>query len=190
MAILHEILEHNSRFVAQRSASCSKVPQRRVAIFTCMDTRLVEFLEPAMGLGRGDAKVIKNAGNSVIDPQGGVVRSIVVAVHALGCREIFVIGHTDCGMSQIDVEKFRQTMLDSGVPAEAIDSLQPSLAEWLGAFHRPEANVEKVVDILRDSPLLPNNIPIHGLIFEPQAGRLDLITDGYEAIEGSRAPAE
>lgn len=182
MAILHEIMDHNARFVAQRSDGCSKVPQRRVAIFTCMDTRLVEFLEPAMGLGRGDAKVIKNAGNSLIDPTGGVVRSIVVAVHALGCREIFVIGHTDCGMAQLDVNEFEQKMLASGVPAEAIASLQPSLAEWLGAFHHPEANVERVVSMLRDSPLIPKNIPVHGLIFEPQAGRLELLTDGYREL--------
>jgi carbonic anhydrase len=181
MAMLDEILAHNTRFVEERLTGCSKVPQRRVAIFTCMDTRLVEFLEPAMGLGRGDAKVIKNAGATLIDPGGGVVRSLVVAVHALGCKEIFVIGHTDCGMAELDIRALEETMLSRGVPAEAIASLQPSLEEWLGAFHHPVENVERVVELLRDNPLIPKEVPIHGLIFDPREGRLDLVSGGYRA---------
>ena len=99
MALLDDILAHNARWVEERSRPLSKVPRKRIALFTCMDTRLVDFLEQSMGLGRGDAKVIKNAGNTLIDPDGGVVRSLVVAVYALGCEEIYVIGHSDCGMS-------------------------------------------------------------------------------------------
>lgn len=181
MALLHEVLNHNARFVEERTRGISKVPQRKVAIFTCMDTRLVDFLEPALGLGRGDAKMIKNAGATVIDPEGGVIRSLVVAVHALGCEEIFVIGHRDCGMAGLDADVLRQKMLSRGVPEEAINRLKPSLIEWLGAFHHPVENVERVVASLRENPLFPKDLPIHGMIFDPQKGKLDLISEGYAA---------
>jgi len=181
MALLHEILEHNQRFVAERSRPVSKTPQKKIVIFTCMDTRLVEFLEPAMGIKRGDAKMLKNAGNSLIDPQGGMIRSLVVAVHVLGCEEIFVIGHTDCGMSQIDEEKLERKMLESGVPPEAIAALQPSLRDWVGAFHQPMENVQEVVRKIRENPLIPPGVPVHGLIFDPEVGKLRLLSDGYEA---------
>jgi carbonic anhydrase len=187
MSLLNEILAHNARFVAERERPLTKAPAKKIAIFTCMDTRLVEFLEPAMGLGRGDAKVIKNAGNTIIDPVGGVVRSLVVAVYAMGCEEIYVIGHLDCGMSQVDDEEFERRMLARGVPAAAIANLKPSLREWLGAFHNPVGNVHRVVEMLRKSPLIPKDVPVHGLMFDPARGALDLLVDGYAAMA---APAD
>src|SRR6478672_7994072 len=108
--LLDQILAHNARFVAERERPLTRAPAKKVALFTCMDTRLVEFLEPALGLGRGDAKVIKNAGNTVVDPTGGVIRSLVVAVYALGCEEILVVGHRDCGMAELDEDDLERRM--------------------------------------------------------------------------------
>jgi carbonic anhydrase len=181
LALLDEILAHNARFVADRERPLTKQPSRQVAILTCMDTRLVEFLEPATGIRRGEAMVIKNAGATVLDPTGGVIRSLVVAVFALGCEEICVIGHRDCGMAQLDEAALRARMLARGVPAAALDALHPSLRDWLGAFHDPEGNVHRVVRTLRESPLIPADVPVHGLIFDPVGGRLDVLTSGYGA---------
>ncbi len=186
MPLLNDILEHNARFLADRQRSFTKSPAKKIAIFTCMDTRLVEFLEPAMGIGRGDAKVIKNAGNTIIDPLGGVMRSLVVAIYALGCEEVFVVGHSDCGMAQINEADLQGKMLERGVPPGVISSLNPSLSEWLGAFHDPYGNVQKVVAGIRQSPLIPIEVPVHGLMFEPVSGRLELSINGYEATANNR----
>jgi carbonic anhydrase len=183
MALLHKVLAHNAHWVAERNRTISKAPEKRVVIFTCMDTRLVEFLEPALGLRRGDAQTIKNAGNSLVDPGGGVVRSLVVAIHGLGCEEVFVIGHRDCGMAQLDEEALRQNMIARGVPEAAINALHPSLGEWLGGFHDPLGNVQRVVRLLRDNALIPRAVPIHGLMFDPSSGALQLLVDGYPAAE-------
>lgn len=179
MALLEEVLAHNRQWVAERNRPLSKAPQKKVCIFTCMDTRLVEFLEPALGLKRGDAQMIKNAGNTLVDPGGGVVRSLVIAIHALGCEEVFVIGHSDCGMSQIDEDALRRAMVASGVPDAAISSLRPSLSEWLGGFHDPLGNVQRVVRLLRENPLIPPAVPIHGMMFDPASGSLRVLVDGY-----------
>jgi carbonic anhydrase len=173
--LLEHVLEHNARWVEARQRPLTKVPQKKVVIFTCMDTRLVEFLEQAMGLGRGDAQVIKNAGNTLVDPGGGVVRSLVVAIYALGCAEVFVIGHTDCGMTQIDENALEAAMLARGVERQALAGLRPSLREWLGAFHDPAGNVEQVVGLLRQNPLIPRDVPVHGLMFDPVSGVLQAV---------------
>ena len=163
-----------------------KDPKKQFAIFTCMDTRLVEFLEPAMGIKRGDAKVIKNAGNTLVDPiHGGVIRSLVAAVFMLGVEEIFVIGDRDCGMAVVDAEALKQRMISRGIKSETIDELVPDMAQWLGAFSCPEENVKDVVDKIRKNPLIPEDVPIHGLIFCPDDGHLDVIVNGYSA-EGLR----
>ena len=85
MSILADIISANETFCAappvdytQEDHHKSKLPQKQVAIITCMDTRLVNFLEPALGLQRGDAKVIKTAGNSVTGVFDGIIRSLMV----------------------------------------------------------------------------------------------------------------
>lgn len=182
MTILSEILAHNEHFVEERQRPLSKIPAKGIALFTCMDTRLVDFLEPAMGMRQGDAKVIKNAGNTIVSADGSVVRSLMIAVYALGCEEIYVIGHRDCGMAQIDEPELERKMRERGVPQEMIDQMHPSLTEWVGGFHHPHCNVVNVVTQLRANPLLPKDVPIHGLMFDPATGKLELLVDGYASV--------
>ncbi len=181
MKLLNKILEANRKFVKPGAfPPLAKDPKKQFAIFTCMDTRLVEFLEPAMGIRRGDAKVIKNAGNTLVDPlHGGVIRSLVAAIFMLGVEEIFVIGHRDCGMSSVDASALKQRMVDRGIDPTIIDQLVPDLAQWLGAFSCPEENITDVVGKIRGNPLIPKEVPIHGLIFCPDDGHLDILVNGY-----------
>ena len=183
MPLLDEVIAHNIQFVAERERPLSRAPARKIALFTCMDTRLVDFLEPAMGVKRGDAKIIKNAGTTVIDPTGGVIRSLVIAVHALGCEEVFVIGHLDCGMAEIDEPALEKRMIANGVSPEAIAKLQPSLQDWLGTFRDVYGNVRRVVGIIRANELIPQRVPIHGLMFDPNGGRLEVLVNGYRPSE-------
>lgn len=182
MNLLDEVLAHNSRFVAERQGTLKRSPERKVAVFTCMDTRLVDFLEPAMGIRRGDAMVIKNAGTAVLDPNGGIIRSLAVAIYALGCEELFVIGHLDCGMADLDVDQVERDMLSRGVPVETIRALKPDLDEWFGGFRDVYANVRRVTGLLGDNPLIPRDVPVHGLMFDPATGRLEALEAGYADV--------
>ena len=182
MTLLDAIMTANSKFVHPGAfPPLPKNPKKQFAIFTCMDTRLVDFLEPAMGIRRGDAKVIKNAGNTLVDPlHGGVIRSLVAAIFMLGVDEIFVIGHEDCGMAAVDPEQLQADMIARGISAAAIQEHVPDLAQWIGAFGCPHENVADVVGKIRANPLIPPDVPIHGLIFCPNDGRLEVIVNGYE----------
>jgi len=180
MQLMDTILSANKKFVRPGAfPPLPKNPKKQFAIFTCMDTRLVDFLEPAMGIKRGDAKVIKNAGNTLIDPNGGVIRSLVVAIFLLGVEEVFVIGHRDCGMAFVNPADLKAKMAARGIDPDTIDALVPDLGQWLGAFTCPEENVAQVVSIIRSSPLIPKDVPIHGLIFCPNDGHLEVIVRGY-----------
>ena len=178
---LDSILAANRIFVRPNAfPPLPKSPQKQIAIFTCMDTRLVDFLEPAMGLKRGEAKVIKNAGNTIVDPMSGaVIRSLVAGVFMLGVEEIFVIGHRDCGMASIDAESVKRDMVRRGISPDVIDIHVPDLKQWLGVFAHPIENVERVVKIIRHNPLIPQDVPVHGLLFCPNDGHLDIVVNGY-----------
>ena len=83
MSLLDDILAHNREYVEDQNTGyvdtdtkCSKMPSREMAIVTCMDTRLVNFLEDSMDIGRGEAKIVKTAGNCITGPFDGIVRSL------------------------------------------------------------------------------------------------------------------
>lgn len=181
MRQLDAIIEANRHFVKPDAfPPLPKSPQKQIALFTCMDTRLVDFLEPAMGLKRGEAKVIKNAGNTIVDPMSGaVIRSLVAGIFMLGVEEIFVIGHRDCGMAQVDSDSVKQDMINRGISPDTIDIHIPDMKQWLGVFSNPIQNIERVVKIIRLNPLIPKDIPVHGLLFCPDDGHLDIVVNGY-----------
>lgn len=91
--MINEIMEYNKKFVENKAYEpylTSKYPDKKLAILTCMDTRLIELLPAALGLKNGDAKIIKNAGGVITHPYGSVVRSLLVAIIELGVEEVMV----------------------------------------------------------------------------------------------------
>ncbi|MBP2655663.1 MAG: Carbonate dehydratase [Firmicutes bacterium] len=186
MQILDQVLAANRKFVQDLPDKFinlhqeSDKPSRQLAIFTCMDTRLVDFLEPAMGIKRGEAKVIKNAGNSVTGPFEATIRSLVVGIFELGVNEVMVIGHLDCGVSNSTSHTLIQKMLTRGISPDAIKMIEKELEGWLDNFHNPVQNVKDVVKKIRDNPLIPKDVPIHGLIFNPNNGQIEVIVNGYQ----------
>ena len=188
MNVLEQVLAANSNFMEylvegaiQYYPENNKLPNRHLAIFTCMDTRLVDFLEPAMGIKRGEAKVIKNAGNSVTGPFEATIRSLIVSIYELGVKEVMVIGHYDCGLAHTTADSLIQKMLARGISPDAIKMIEAELINWIDHFHHPVDNIEDVVRKIRNNPLIPHDVPIHGLIFNPHTGQLEVIVDGYQA---------
>ena len=87
--MIEEILEYNRKFVEEKAYEpyvTSKYPDKKIAILTCMDTRLTSLLPAALGLKNGDVKMIKNAGGVITDPYGSVVRSLLVGILETWCR--------------------------------------------------------------------------------------------------------
>ena len=103
--MIEEMLAYNREFVRSKGYEkfqTSKFPDKKIAILTCMDTRLVELLPAALGIRNGDVKLIKNAGGMITGPFDSAVRSLLVGIVELGVEEVMVIGHNDmmryCGV--------------------------------------------------------------------------------------------
>lgn len=182
MSALPEILSHNAAFVAGKEYEAfltSPLPNKRLVVITCMDTRLVELLPKAMGIRNGDVKMIKIAGAIVSHPFGSVMRSVLVAVYQLGAEEIAVVGHHGCGMTGLSsaevLDKARQRGVSPDVFA-TLDHAGVDLPHWLTGFASPEAGVIASVNMIRKHPLLPRDVAVHGLIMHPDTGRLEVLT--------------
>lgn len=85
--MIEEILKFNRQFVAEKGYEkyrTDKYPDKKIAILSCMDTRLTELLPAALGIRNGDVKMIKNAGGIISHPFGSVIRSLMVAIYEIG----------------------------------------------------------------------------------------------------------
>ena len=183
--MIEEMLAYNREFVRSKGYEkfqTSKYPDKKIAILTCMDTRLVELLPAALGIRNGDVKLIKNAGALVTHQWGSVMRSLVVAVYELRAEEICVVAHHDCGMRAIDPARILASAQERGVSADTISTLRGAgidLDSWLKGFDNVHDSVRHTVATIRSHPLMPKDIPVHGLVIHPATGQLDVVVDGY-----------
>ncbi|WP_099157429.1 beta-class carbonic anhydrase [Virgibacillus ndiopensis] len=185
MKLLDEILAYNEKFVENKEYEKyqkGKLPNKKLVILSCMDTRLVELLPKSMNVGNGDVKIVKNAGALVSHPFGSIMRSILVAVYELQAQEVCVVGHHDCGMAGLQVEKVLEKARGRGITQENLDTLQYSgvnFEEFLQGIDSVEDSVKHSVATIRNHPLLPQDVPVHGLVINPDTGKLDLVEKGY-----------
>jgi carbonic anhydrase len=186
MSLLDEILDFNDKFVENKTFEqyeTSGIPKRKMAILSCMDTRLLELLPKSMNLKNGDAKMIKNAGAIITHPFDSVMRSLLVAIYELQVGEVFIIAHHECGMSGVNTESMMEKMKQRGIGEEVLATLDFSgvdLHKWLKGFTDVKENVRNSVEMAKKHPLFPKDVPVHGLVIHPKTGKLDLIVNGYE----------
>ena len=83
-------------------------------------------------------------------------------------------------MAKTTSESLTKAMLEHGISHDAIKMISKDLKEWADGFQKPEENVAKVVEDIKNNPLIPKDIAVHGLMFHPRDGKLDLIVDGYK----------
>jgi carbonic anhydrase len=132
-------------------------PQRKVAVLACMDTRIDLF--PMLGLKRGDAHIIRNAGGLATDD---AIRSLSASQRLLGTEEIVVVMHHGCGLCGASEDDFTRVLLADG-----------AMPTWrLGAFVDVEDTLRHSLARLRSSPELPARDHISGFVFDPETGAL------------------
>ena len=176
--MIEQMLEYNRRFVAEKGYEeykTSKFPDKKIAIVTCMDTRLVQLLPAALGLKNGDVKIIKNAGATITNPFDSTMRSLLVAVYELGVNEVMIIGHTGCGVQGMDAGEMLHLMKERGVDEEHISLMRHcgiDLDTWLHGFDSTESAVAETVDLVRNHPLMAKDVTVRGYIMDSTTGAL------------------
>ena len=189
MTLLDDLLQANEAFVKNeefKAFTTDKTPNKKAVFLSCMDTRLSELSTKALGLKNGDIKQLKNAGAVVSHPYGSTMRSILVAVYALNVDEVYIMGHHDCGFGALKPEPVIEEMKARGIDAETFNTLKNSgidVTNWLKGFDSVEESVTETVSNVKNHPLLAQSIPVHGLVMDPETGKVDVIVNGYENVK-------
>jgi carbonic anhydrase len=133
-------------------------PSLRLAVVTCMDSRLNVF--QALGLGDGEAHVLRNAGGVITDD---VIRSLAISQRRLGTREVMLIHHTRCGM---------QTITDDGFRAELQQATGVAPAFAIESFTDLDADVRQSILRVRRSPFLEHRDLVRGFVYDVDSHQL------------------
>lgn len=160
MSYFESFLKTNQAYADLHGTSHLPIrPKTKVAIVTCMDSRL--HVAQALGLALGDAHILRNAGGRVTED---MLRSLVISEQQLGTREIVVLHHTDCGAQTFTNQEFQEQLKDElGVDVSDTDFLP---------FSDVEESVREDMLILRNSPLIPDDVIISGAVYDVDTGRM------------------
>jgi carbonic anhydrase len=158
MSATDELLANNDRYAASFRGGLPVPPSRHVAVVACMDARLNVYA--LLGLGEGEAHVIRNAGGVVTDD---VIRSLTISQRLLGTTEIILIHHTECGMLGFTDDSFRAAIAaDTGIKP-------PWAAE---AFADLDEDLRQSVNRIKASPFVPHRDAVRGFVFDVATGKL------------------
>jgi carbonic anhydrase len=162
MSATEEYLANNARYAETFTGPLPMPPARQVAVVACMDARLNVYA--ILGLGDGEAHVIRNAGGVVTDDG---IRSLAISQRLLGTREIILIHHTDCGMLTFNDDAFKRSIQDE-------TGIKPT---WSAeAFGDLEEDVRQSIARIKASPFVPHTDAIRGFVFDVATGKLNEVS--------------
>jgi len=183
--IVKEVLAANQEYAANfgDKGALPLPPGRKFAILTCMDARM----DPAKfaGLSEGDAHVTRNAGGRATDD---AIRSLIISYKLLGTQEWFVIHHTDCGMQYFHDAEMGELLATSTKTAthdgtrwcdhaDGSGSPEGHYIKW-HSIADAQAALKADVERIRNHPLVPSHIPIHGYTYDVKTGKLIPLAQG------------
>jgi carbonic anhydrase len=184
MRLFEAIVDANHRAIAGDATAGlhpadfeSELP---VIALTCIDPRLNPLFPNALALPAEKFIWLRNAGNIITAPLSSTMRSLALACAVKGGREIAVIGHTDCQVARTTTIQLLDKLRALGVERNL---LPDNINDFFGMFASERQNVIKACDIVRRSPLIGPQIPVHGLLVDTGTGRLDWIVNGYQTLE-------
>lgn len=158
-----DLLAANEGYAARfTSGGLAGQAARGLAVVTCMDSR-IEPLQ-MLGLSKGDAKILRNAGGRVTDD---VLRTLVLATHLLGVDRVMVVEHTDCRMTKVTDEQAHQAILEeSGLDTRSLE------------FHTipdQQTTLRRDVQRIRSFPYLPKDLAVVGCVYDVATGKVEVV---------------
>jgi carbonic anhydrase len=155
-----DLLEANRAFARDFDEGGLEAPARAgVAVVTCLDSPIDPLR--MLGLGLGDAKVVRNPGARVTPP---VLEAVVLAVHLLGVHRVMVVPHTRCAMTSATEAELRER-IGGAVGADIT---------WqsFGVVDDQAGRLSEDVRAVRSHPLVPDSVAVGGFLYDVDTGLL------------------
>ncbi|HET6550245.1 MAG TPA: carbonic anhydrase [Solirubrobacter sp.] len=165
MSVIDELLRNNEAYAQSFDQGDLPVPPaKKVAVVACMDARL--DVHAILGLGIGEAHVIRNAGGVITDD---AIRSLAISQRLLGTEEVLLIHHTGCGMLTFTDDSFRADI-------QSETGIKPPWSPE--SFTDLDDDVRSSIGRIRTSPFVPHKDAVRGFVYDVGSGRLREVSAG------------
>jgi carbonic anhydrase len=174
---LAEILSRNAKFVKEnRSTEPARLSSStRILVITDSSPEMTGLIEPALGIDRGEANVIRLAGAWGARDGKELYRSVTLSLHLYACSEVYVVGHSGSNCCPADRTTLRKNMNEAGLLENLPDKGENLLSRIRGPSS-PEIAVKETVSVLRKT-LVPKHVPVHGCMLDSASGALRIIDE-------------
>jgi carbonic anhydrase len=161
MSLIDHALKANEEYAQEFNREGVKPPHPNLAVLTCMDPRLSN-LEAILGIRTEDLHVMRNVGPAVTED---ALRSLIVSTRVIGTKEIWIVAHTRCGLSTLKEMEFQRGLTEETGIAGALPS-------GFFSYTDLEENTRNQVRTVRLHPWIPSEVPVRGMIYDIDTGRL------------------
>ncbi len=183
MRLLEAILEANHRAIDGDQKAGLRIAEYQdqlpIIALTCIDPRLNPVLPEVLGIPEEYFIWLRNAGNIITSPLSSTMRSLSLACAIKGGKEIVIIGHTDCQVGKVGTLELLERFQKLGISRQL---LPDNLNEFFGTFSSERQNVIKATGLVRQSPLIGAQVPVHGLMVDLETGKLESVVNGYTTL--------
>jgi len=161
MSIIDKALEANRNYAKNYDPTLGKRPAPKIAVVTCMDPRLSD-LSGILGLPQADIDVIRSGAPAVTED---VLAELIVSNRVLGTTEILLLNHTGCGFTTFTDEDMNAKL------RAATGDASPAPMRFF-SYKDPEENTRQQIKKVRAHPWIAKDVPVRGVIFDVDTGRL------------------
>lgn len=160
-----DLLAANRRYASGfQSTGLPGRAAKHFCLVTCMDTRIEPL--PLLGLGKGDAKILRNAGGRVTPD---VLRGLVLATTYLDVRYVAIMQHTDCALGGRSDSQLREGLSESQAAA---------VRDWdFLAMSDPDAALVADVEAVRSCRGLAEGVTVEGWRYNVETGVVERVVE-------------
>ena len=154
----------------------------KAVVLTCMDSRIPPL--EMLGLSPGEVFIIRNAGNSITHDS---LRSLLICLTVMECRNVLVVGHSSCGMrSSGGLDEKVAGMVDIGALSEALGESVADARSWLGFYEPHErdwaAGQAASLRVLLDRVMPGVPVKVRSALYHLEDGRLEMLDQASQNI--------
>lgn len=162
-----------------------KFPLPNTLVITTVEPRINRILPEIIQVPQQQILWLQSYGPVITHPYGCLVRNVIMSLYHYPIAQIYIAGEWNEEDNQLSETGLQDRLVQEHISKETWDTVDyvlqhtagRSLCEWLRGADSMEENIRNSVWLLQTNPLLPNRIPVYGMLVEPDTGRFLKVTN-------------
>ncbi|MFB6732090.1 carbonic anhydrase [Bacillus mobilis] len=144
---------------------------KKVLLLTDIEHGIEPIIQQETNSQQENMLTIHSYDSVIVHPYGDIMRSIIIAIYEENVEEIFVVGIEDKATDVVNLQIQRDSIKNNREIDYLFKNCMPefssgSLNAWLSGQENVGENIEKSIDMIRNHPLVPSDIKVHGFMID------------------------